>query len=120
MGDEDEKMKEVITSRILRTITLLITICLFTFPAYAKYGGGSGESNDPYLIYTAEQMNTIGLHGEDRDKHFKLMADIDLAAYTGTDFNIISYFRGVFDGNGKKILNFSYTSTDADGIGLFG
>ncbi|MHC4546857.1 MAG: hypothetical protein ACYSYL_20460, partial [Planctomycetota bacterium] len=25
-----------------------------------KYGGGSGRPDDPYLIYTAEQMNTIG------------------------------------------------------------
>jgi len=26
----------------------------------AQYGGGTGEPNDPYLIYTAEQMNEIG------------------------------------------------------------
>ena len=88
-GAEDKKMKEVITSRILRAIPLLIAVCLAGFPAQAQYGGGSGEPNDPYLIYTAEQMNEIGLHEEDWDKHFKLMADIDLSAYTGTDFNII-------------------------------
>jgi hypothetical protein len=99
--------------------------------AQRKYGGGTGEPNDPYLIYTAEQMNVIGLHEEDWDKHFELMADIDLAAYTGTGFNIIGYylryaspdnkpFTGVFDGSGHTISNFSYTSTDANGIGLFG
>ena len=48
-------MKEVITSRILRTILLLIAVCFVSFPAHAKYGGGTGEPNDPYLIYTAEQ-----------------------------------------------------------------
>jgi len=96
---------------------------------HAKYGGGTGDPNDPYLIYTAEQMNAIGANPDDWNKHFKLMADIDLSAYTGTDFNIIGYyvdwvdykqFSGVFDGNGHTISNFSYTSTDIDGVGLFG
>ncbi|MHC4596915.1 MAG: GLUG motif-containing protein, partial [Planctomycetota bacterium] len=87
------------------------------------------EPNDPYLIYTAEQINAIGAEPNEWDKHFILMADIDLSAYTGTDFNIIGYLRGpndskpftgVFDGNGHIISNFSYTSTDANSIGLFG
>ena len=97
--------------------------------ASKKYGGGMGEPNDPYLIYTAEQMNVIGAEPNDWDKHFKLMADIDLSGFTGTDFNIIGYwedprdnkpFTGVFDGNGHTISNFSYTSTDENYIGLFG
>ncbi|MBN2313498.1 MAG: hypothetical protein JXM79_06180 [Sedimentisphaerales bacterium] len=94
---------------------------------HAKYGGGTGESNNPYLIYTAEQMNTIGLHAEDWGSHFKLVQDIDLAAYTSRDFNIIGYrrniqdpsFTGVFDGNGHTISNFTYISTDVDGVALF-
>jgi len=96
---------------------------------HSKYGGGTGEPNDPYLIYTAAQMNAIGLEPNDWDKHFKLMADIDLSAYAGTDFNVIGYyadwvdyiqFSGVFDGSGHTISNFSYISTDGDGVGLFG
>jgi len=101
----------------------LVMLYFYGMPAQAQYGGGSGEPNDPYLIYTAEQMNSIGLHEEDWDKHFKLMADIDLSAYTGTSFNIIGSlygsFRGVFDGNGHTISNFSYTSTDTNYVGLF-
>jgi len=93
--------------------------------ALKKYGSGIGEPNDPYLIDTAEQMNAIGAEPNDWDKHFKLMADIDLSGYTGTSFNIIgtSYdnpFTGVFDGNGHRISNFSYTSANANHIGLFG
>jgi hypothetical protein len=97
--------------------------------AWKKYGGGMGEPNAPYLIYTAEQMNAIGAEPNDWDKHFKLMADIDLSAYAGTDFNIVGYwedprdnkpFTGVFEGNGHTISNFSYTSTDENYIGLFG
>jgi hypothetical protein len=99
---------------------------------WEKYGGGRGEPNDPYLIYTAEQMNQIGLHEEDWDKHFKLMVDIDLSTYTGTDYNIVGHviepwlepwskpFTGVFDGNGHTISNFTYTSANQDYIGLFG
>jgi len=95
----------------------------------AFYGGGFGTEAEPYLIYTADELNMIGVSPWDWDKHFKLMEDIDLAAYTGTDFNIIGYyisdddkkpFTGVFDGNGKTISNFSYTSTDVNNIGLFG
>ncbi len=97
------------------------------------YGGGNGTAEDPYLIYTAEQMNTIGTEPNDWDKHFKLMADIDLGQYKDTDFNIIGYasgwwgssenknpFTGVFDGNGKKILNFCYNSSIGKSyIGIF-
>ena len=75
-------------------------------------------------------MNAIGAESIDWDKHFKLMEDIDLSGYTGIDFNIIGYwvhwyfpdnipFTGVFDGNGHKISNFNYTSTDTSYIGLF-
>ncbi|MHC4489528.1 MAG: GLUG motif-containing protein [Planctomycetota bacterium] len=89
------------------------------------YGGGNGGSNDPYLIYTAEQLNTIGLATCDWDKHFLLCADIDMSNLNGTSFNIIgilwtSPFTGVFDGNGHTISNFNYTSMYTDYIGLFG
>jgi len=58
-------------------------------------------------------------------KHFKLMADIDLSCYTGTDFNIIGTyfgnpFMGVFDGNNHDISNFTYSCPDSNFIGLFG
>jgi hypothetical protein len=101
-------------------VLLLIGLLLFLMcsPAFAKYGGGTGEPNDPYLIYTAEQLNTIGLNKEDADKHFKLMADIDLSAYQGDSFNRIGFylippdwrlsFTGVFDGNNHTISNFTY------------
>ena len=102
----------------------LLCVLFLTWPVQAKYGGGSGTAEDPYLINTAEQMNAIGANWDDWDKHFKLMADIDLSSYTGTDFNIIGIgtrnaFTGVFDGNGKKISNFSYASTNGGYKGLF-
>ena len=106
-------------------ILFLLTTCVLIVPVQAQYGGGTGELNNPYLIFTAEQMNAIGTEPNDWDKHFKLMADIDLNDYTGTDFNIIGTtygraFAGIFDGNGHKISNFTYVSTEERPVGLFG
>ncbi len=81
----------------------------------AKYGGGTGEFKDPYLIYTAEHMNTIGVESNDWDKHFKLMADIDLKDFGDSSFNLIGSdsqpFLGVFEGNGHSISNLTYAVT---------
>ena len=87
----------------------------------SPYGGGTGEPNDPYLIYTAEQLNMIGLIACDWDKNFILMRDLDLSEFTGIKFNNIGYpFSGVFDGNNKKIFNFTYNIEDENFVGLFG
>ena len=110
--------------RLSIRLPILLIICLLCMSTKAEYGGGTGQPEDPYLIYTAEQMNEIGINPSDWDKHFKLMDDIDLSAYSGRDFNIIgksrsSAFSGVFDGNNKKISNFSYSSANKDYAGLF-
>jgi hypothetical protein len=93
--------------------------------ADAKYSGGSGEPNDPYRIATAEDLNDIGNHEEDWDKHFILVNDVNLAQYNGTQFRMIGIyynnaFTGVFDGNDKSIWNFTRSSTGGYNIGLFG
>jgi hypothetical protein len=90
-----------------------------------SYWEGNGTETDPYLIYTAEELNTIGLILCCWDKHFLLCADIDLSTFMGTSFNTIGIysgnpFSGVFDGNGHTISNFTYTSTGIYNIGLFG
>ena len=94
--------------------------------AFGKYSGGSGTAGDPYLIGTPEDLNSIGLDANDWDKHFKMIADINMAVYTGTEYNIIgnydSPFTGIFDGNGHTILNFNYVAPYPSpiDIGLFG
>lgn len=96
---------------------------------FQKYCGGTGTAEDPYLICAPVHMQQIGANPDDWDKHFKLTADIDLSAYTDTQFNIIGWyedgldnepFTGVFDGNGHTISNFTYSSAGANYIGLFG
>jgi len=91
--------------------------------AIRKYAGGTGEPNEPYLIGSAGQLNTIGAEPDDWDKHFKFVADIDLQEFSGEQFNIIGTMRdkfvGSFDGAGFTISNFRYTAGTRNYIGLF-
>ena len=106
-----------------KTATLLLLpliVCLFAWPAQAKYESGSGSASDPYLIYTAEQMNEIGANSGDWNKNFKLMANINMKDIAGTDFNMIETFNGIFDGNDCTISNLSISTALGDNIGLFG
>ncbi len=103
---------------------LLLSFGLLAGVCFGKYSGGTGEPNDPYLIATPNDLNSIGLDPCDWDKHFKMIADINVVNIADDSFNIIgSYsdrFTGVFEGNGKSIFNFSYTTTGSNYIGLFG
>jgi hypothetical protein len=99
-----------------------------------KYGGGSGTAEDPYQIWTAQQMNAIGTEPNDWSKHFRLMADIDLSGFDGRDgrpaFSIIApdtdpaayyyqgiAFTGVFDGGQHKLSHLTIRGTSH--LGLF-
>jgi hypothetical protein len=89
-------------------------------PVLPAFSGGSGEPDDPYLISTADDLNSIGQNPRLMTVHFRLINDIDL---TAVDFNIIASqyypYRGTFDGDGHTISNFSYASPEASCIGLF-
>ena len=90
----------------------------------------ANEPNEPSLIYTAEDLNALAARPNEWDKHFKLMADIDLSGYTydraviAPDVDDISWdfegtpFTGVFDGGGHAVLNLTITGKSY--LGLFG
>ncbi|MHC4069801.1 MAG: GLUG motif-containing protein [Planctomycetota bacterium] len=110
---------------------LLVFVFVFGSAVFGQPWVGSGDANDPYQIWTAEDMQAIGADANYWDAHFVLMEDINLSAYTGTSFNIIGEvyydsgwvvkpFRGVFDGRGHTVSNFTYDSNGVDYIGLFG
>ena len=103
---------------------IAIGLCLGPSLAQAKYGGGAGTQNSPYLIQTAEQMNEIGLSSGDWSRHFRLTANIDMSDLGDADYNIIGSatagFSGVFDGNGHEISNLSLATTHQLYTGLFG
>jgi hypothetical protein len=86
------------------------------------YGGGAGTADDPYLIYTPEQLNAIGANPIHRARHFRLMADLDLDPNLpgGQVFAqaVIPVFGGVFDGNDRTISHLTIVGDSH--LGLFG
>jgi hypothetical protein len=111
-------------------LALAMVVLWISAATNAKYSGGTGEPNDPYRITIAEDLNDVGNHQEDWDKHFILVNDVNLAEYTGTQFKIIGRwiwyddpnnkpFAGVFDGNEHKVWNFTWVSNGRNGVGLF-
>lgn len=110
----------------IKSVVVAVVFSVTSFTYAATYGGGSGTAGDPYQIWTPEQMNTIGANAADWGKHFKLMADVDMSAYTGTQYRIIGTgwdkaFTGTFDGDGHVLRNLTYTTAGSvNCVGVFG
>ena len=68
---------------------LLIILCILVLPAKGQPWSGSGTEGDPYLIEDADDMQAIGADWSYWGAHFKLTNDINLAGFTGNQFNII-------------------------------
>jgi len=103
------------------------------------YGGGTGTSTNPYLISTAEQLayfsSRVNGGNNYKDIYFQLTQDIVLNAMTdsytfdpadpnkreftaiGTSSNL---FKGIFDGNGMKVIGLYINQPTLDNQGLFG
>ena len=135
-------MRMVRNSQIWRAIPVLIAVCLVSLAVHssqqrccggwsqAQYVGGTGEPDNPYLIFTGKQMNDVCTEPDNWDKHFRLMADIDLESYSydtaliapekNTDESDLqgTPFTGVFDGNGYTISNLTISGKGF--LGLFG
>ncbi|MBN2131338.1 MAG: hypothetical protein JW741_17690, partial [Sedimentisphaerales bacterium] len=90
----------------------------------APYGGGTGDPNDPYLIYNAEQFGEIAHRPGDFRKAFALMADIDMACIDTNEMLPIGTpevpFLGWFLGNGHTISNFRCLCPGSSYVGVFG
>ncbi len=65
---------------------ILMVFCTYAGNVSAQervyYGGGAGEPNDPYQIWTPEQFVAINVHSEDWGSCFRLMADVNLVDTT--------------------------------------
>jgi hypothetical protein len=83
------------------------------------FSGGTGEPDDPYLISTAQELNSIGHNPRLMNCHFRLIQSLDLM---GVQFHPIGDpdlpYAGVFDGSGHKISHL--TVTGESHLGLFG
>jgi hypothetical protein len=120
---------------MMRFTAIPFLACLIVVSALAQYSGGSGTAQDAYQIATPGDLIALGETPKDYDKHFRLVADIDLdpnlpgrkvfgkAVIARDTDNAKSDFQGtpftgVFDGNGRRILHLTITGEGY--LGLFG
>jgi hypothetical protein len=96
---------------------------LSPWPELPRFSGGSGEPNDPFLISTAEQLNSIGHNPRLMTCHFKLVDDLDLTGFRfypiGDDWRYRYSYAGVFDGNGHRISHLTTKGEGGEAVGMF-
>jgi hypothetical protein len=91
-------------------------------PALPGFSGGTGEPDDPYLISTPHELNSIGHNPRLMSANFKLVNDVNLEENKFFPIGHEGYpFRGMFDGDEHNIVNFSYQATPKyrECVGLF-
>jgi hypothetical protein len=130
------------SSHTLSAWGVLAAIVLATAPdsRAANFAGGTGEPSDPYQIATAQQLVSFGSDPNLLDKHFVLIADIDLdpnlpggrvfpqAVIAADVFRAVGKktvvdslaFTGTFDGNSHTVKNVVIKDARTRCVGLFG
>ena len=108
-------------------LTGLVAI-IFTNPLAAQFGGGDGSEENPFLIETADHLNSIRGVYLQQGLFFSQNAEINLGVSPfnsnegwepiGIDYN--DPFMGNFNGNGFSIYNLFIIRDNSDHIGLFG
>ena len=89
---------------------------------------GSGNSSDPYLISTLDNLKNLSASPLLWDKYFKQTADIDASATSGWDSgkgfspigNSTTKFTGNYNGGGHTITGLFINRGSTNYIGLFG
>lgn len=81
-----------------------------------NFAGGDGTRLNPYKIGSVENYKNV-------DKHlcaaYKLNVDLNFKAFPNVQIgNSAKPFKGILDGNNKKILEMSFTNPATDCIGL--
>jgi len=115
----------------MKKITIIGLVLLLSAAAFGqKYSGGSGSSDSPYQISTANDWLELISTSEDWDKHFVLINDLDLLGAPlmpvgEGDFDeewnyILTPFNGVFNGQGYVISNVVIDMWTESFAGLFG
>ena len=91
----------------------------------AATGGGSGTSDDPFLVCSLAQLTHIdtqcATESNWASKSFLQCADLDLQGSSGTPSTPICHatsFQGSYDGGGKKITAFYYSNPSQSGVGF--
>ncbi|MCL2073616.1 MAG: hypothetical protein FWH18_06835, partial [Marinilabiliaceae bacterium] len=139
-ADHTKKLKKLKPHQsVLKFLTysVILLLMLLPFKTSAQFSGGTGTESNPYIITTPAELAQLATYvnagnATYNDKHYKLNNDLSLSDYhAGEGWTPIGLryfpdtnmpFKGVFDGNGKKIteLYMNNTSTDITYVGLFG
>lgn len=100
---------------------LMVSVCM-----RAQFSGkGSGTTDDPYLITTANELNQTR---NNLEACYKLMRDIDLTEWLSENNPLQGWmpvgtkdepFKGTFDGNGKTLKLF-INRPDQENVGFMG
>ncbi len=110
--------------KIVRIITFSAIFFLFLFLNGAEFAGGSGTSEDPYLIETAEHLDNVRNH---LDSHFRQISDIDLAekewepigSWQELHHHANQAFQGTYNGDGYIIRNLTIHKPRYRAVALF-
>lgn len=106
-----------------------ITIKRFDDYSFTTTPNGKGTETNPYLIYTASQLDSIR---SNPNAFFRLMKDLNIAtsSYKASNNstingwkpigNVNNKFNGSFDGNWKTISGLTINRPTEDSVGLFG
>jgi hypothetical protein len=112
----------------LLTFAAMFLCSLTTFAQYS--GSGSGTESDPYKIMNPIQLNQLRNYLNTQGVYFKIMSDIDLTDFLEDENpsqgwqpvgnSSSAAFKGILDGNGKKITGLWVNRSTTDNVGLFG
>lgn len=97
--------------------------CTLPFLQYQDipYSGGSGTADDPYLLSTDSDIDTLSATSDDWDKYFLLARNITLVGNHTPIGSDTPPFTGDFNGNGYTISNLTvYKSSGEMYAGFFG
>ena len=107
----------------------LLMMLLTASTAWAQFSGGDGSENNPYEIASYDDLLTLRNNVNNGERYgncyFRQTADITWPDGTTWDRGIgysntgSHYFRGRYDGNGKKITGFRLATSEQN-AGLFG
>ena len=105
--------------KIISALIALIMVCGLSVPAFAVNNGDGTEEN-PYLIYTAQDLVEIA---DDLSAHYKLANNIDMssiASFYPIGNSNDGAFTGSIDGNGKTVSNLKIDTPNEKYTGFVG
>ena len=91
--------------RKIKLFSLLAVLLVTCFTSTAWAWSGSGTENDPYLISSVADWNTLSTNSQSNTYagvYFRLMNDLSVGTMIGSESNETGRFAGIFDGNIKE------------------